>query len=696
MSVFVLEKISKEFATGKQVNKVLTDINLSFPDKGLFSIVGKSGCGKSTLLNILMGIEHPTKGKVYFNGRDITKMKDKEFSTYHLKCVSLIFQHYNLFNDLTAFENVILPVEIAGINNKEIKKKANELFNRFGLNDLANRKVKNLSGGEKQRVAILRSLITDPEAILCDEPTGALDYQNSREIMGILREISKKKLVIMVSHNKLLVEEFSDHILKLKDGKIEENVAIKIDKNIIAKKYPKIHYSSKWSGKFLKQNLKKNVKKNLFSIIACTLSFSAMFLSVGFSEGSKKSQDEALRQNLSIGFATASESKFIEIEGSPLLYEKTIKPSVELVDEYLGELKSVRYEENFSYFISNYPSCYFNEAKFNNFEMIPLYDSKLENYGREMIVEGGIVTGEFSEIIVNEEFDQLLGGGCLNKTIVVSNESFINYQTGDDELPFVKDTFNFNKKFRIVAIVHEFSFLNTPKIYYSYRGAKEYLKNEILENTSNYLGKRMTVYDYLSNTSPDDPVSSYSSFIFVTDINEINQFFNIVNSLENEKLQIASKALEVKETYSTFISSFSSTLVIFVIIAFAGINFILGMISLSTFLEQRKNTAILTCLGARNSSIYNLHLLENFLVIFLSYFCSIFLSTFLETKLNGIIYEKFTLQNLISIPLKSFYGIPFGLVFLLGSIAIICSTIFTLTPMMIYRHNSITDELRDE
>ena len=192
MSVFVLEKISKEFVTGKQVNKVLTDINLSFPDKGLFSIVGKSGCGKSTLLNILMGIEHPTKGKVYFNGKDITKMKDKDFSKYHLKCVSLIFQHYNLFNNLTAFENVILPQEIAGINNKEIGKKASELFNKFGLNNLANRKVKNLSGGEKQRIAILRSLITDPDAILCDEPTGALDYQNSREIMGILREISKK------------------------------------------------------------------------------------------------------------------------------------------------------------------------------------------------------------------------------------------------------------------------------------------------------------------------------------------------------------------------------------------------------------------------------------------------------------------------------------------------------------------------
>lgn len=696
MSVFVLEKIFKEFVTGKQVNKVLSNINLSFPNKGLFSIVGKSGCGKSTLLNILMGIERPTKGKVYFNGKDITKMKDKEFSTYHLKCVSLIFQHYNLFNNLTAYENVVLPQEIAGVSNKKIKQKAKALFAKFGLQNLASRKVKNLSGGEKQRIAILRSLISDPDAILCDEPTGALDFENSREIMGILREISKDKLVIMVSHNKQLVNEFSDKILTLKDGKIVENEFLNLPITTRKRMRVKVHYSSKWSRRFLKLNFLKNFKKNLFSIIACLLSFTAMFISVGFSEGSKKSQDEALRQNLGIGFATASESKFIEIEGSPLLYEKTIRPDVELIDKYLSDFKSIRYEENLSYFISNYPTCYFNQTKFNNFEMIPLFDSKLESYGKEMIVEGGVVTGEFTEIIINEEFDELLGGNSLYKTIVISNECFINYQTGDEKLPFIKDNFTFNQKFRVVAIVHEFSFLNSPKLYYSYAGAKEFLKNEVLENTSNYLGKRISAYDYLVNVKADDPVSSYSSYIFVTDINEIDRFFNIVKSLENEKLQITSRALEVKDTYSTFINSFSSTLIIFVIIAFAGINFILGMISLSTFLEEKKNTAILTCLGARNSSIYSLHLSENFIVIFLSYFSSTFLSIFLESKLNEIIYDKFTLQNLISIPLNSYYGIPYGLILLLGSIAIICSSIFTLTPMMIYRHNSLADELRDE
>ena len=696
MSVFILKDISKTFRSGKQQNKVLKNINLVFPETGLFSIVGKSGCGKSTLLNILMGIEHPSSGQVYFNGKDISKMKDKEFSKYHLQGVSLIFQHYNLFDDLTAFENVILPLEISGKKSTECKEKAEALFKKFELENLSNRKVKNLSGGEKQRIAILRSLINEPSAILCDEPTGALDSQNSREIMGILREISKNKLIIMVSHNRQLVDEFSDYILTLKDGEIQENYNSKFNENLFKTEYPKLHYSSKWTHKFLKINLLKNIKKNVFSFLACLLSFSAMFISVGFSEGSKRSQDEALRQNLSVGFATASESQFIDIEGSPLLFEKTVKPSVELVDKYFGEFKSIKYEENISYFISSYPSCFYNDNKIDNFEMIPLYDMSLETFGKNMLVAGSTSSTNFNELIINEEFDKLLGGNSLNQTLIISNECFINYQTGVEEMPFVKDTFQFSKKFKIVGIVHEFSFLNSPKIYYSYLGAKDLLKNEVMTNTSDYLGTRITFLDFIETSKNDDPATSYSSYLFVTDASEIDAFFDKIKTLSNEPLQITSKALETRDTYSTFINSFSSTLVIFVIIAFAGINFILGMISLSTFLENKKNTAILTCLGSRNSSIYKVHLLENFLIILFSFICSIFLAIFLESNLNGIIYEKFTLKNLISIPFKSYIGIPFGLVILMGCIALVCSTLFTLIPMVIYRHKSISDELRDE
>ncbi|MCQ2801711.1 MAG: ATP-binding cassette domain-containing protein [Bacilli bacterium] len=696
MSVFLLDNICKSFSNGKQINTVLKNINLSFPKSGLFSIVGKSGCGKSTLLNILMGIEKPTSGKIYFNGKDISKMNDKEFSRYHLCGVSLVFQHYNLFNHLTAFENVILAQEIADKSKKELTEKAKELFARFHIENLMSRKVSNLSGGEKQRIAILRSLISNPDAILCDEPTGALDVENSREIMEILREISREKLIIMVSHNKNLVEEFSDYILTLKDGEIVDNKYQNNEKQIETKKNTKIRYSSKWKSKFIRHNLKHNIKKNIFSIIACTLSFSAMFISVGFSEGSKSSQDDALKQNLSIGFATASESKFVEIDGSPLLFEKTVKPNVDLVDKYFSDFKSIRYEENISYFICNYPACYFNEIKVNNFEMVPLYDSTLESFGKEMLVKGHPCSGNLDEIIVNEEFEKELNCDALNKIIIINNDSSINYQTGDEKLPFVKDTLNFTKRMKIVGVIHEFSFLNTPKIYFSYKGAKEFLKNEVMENASNIVGQRITYFDYLENCKNDDPVASYSSYLFITDINEIEPFFKRLNKMKEEPLQITSKPFETKETYSTFINSFSSTLVIFVIIAFAGINFILGMISLSTFLENRKNTAILTCLGARNSSIYAIHLIENYLIIFLSFISSVFLANFLQSKLNEIIFKKFMLKNLILIPLKSFAGIPFGLIFILGIIAFACSTLFTLIPMVIYRHNSLTDELRDE
>lgn len=696
MAVFILENICKTFIVGKNQNQVLDNINLVFPERGFFSIVGKSGCGKSTLLNILMGIEKPTSGKIYFNGKNISKMKDKDFSKYHLSGVSLVFQHYNLFDNLTALDNVILPEEIAGKSKKESTDKATALFKKFHIENLMKRKAKNLSGGEKQRIAILRSLISNPYALLCDEPTGALDSKNSREIMEILREISREKLVIMVSHNKNLVEEFSDYILTLKDGQISSNKYMSVSTKNAPINKTKNHYGSKWKSKFIKSNLKKDIKKNLFSIIACTFSFASMFISVGFSEGSKKSQNDALQQNLSIGFATVSESKFIEIEGSPLLFEKTIKPNVELIDKYFSDFESIRYEENLSYFISNYPSCFFRETKINNFEMIPLYDCSLSSFGKDMIVKGSPSNGNLEEIIVNEEFEKELNCDVLNKTIILNNESFLNYHTGDDKTPFVKDTLSFTKKMKIVGVVHEFSFLNTPKVYFSYKGAKEFLKNEVMENASNFMGRRITFYDYLEDCKNDDPASSYSSYLFITNVDEIEPFYKRIQEMKNEPLQVTSKALEIKETYSSFINSFSSTLVIFVIIAFAGINFILGMISLSTFLENRKNTAILTCIGARNSSIYSIHLTENYLVVFLSFILSVFLAIFLQSKLNDFFYSKFMLKNLISMPLKMYFGIPFGMIIFLGLVAIVCSTLFTLIPMIIYRHNSLADELRDE
>ena len=696
MSVFILKHISKSFVVNKQENKVLKDINIVFPDTGLVSIIGKSGSGKSTLLNILMGIEKPTTGKVLFKNNDISKFKDKEFSNLHLNGVSTIFQHYNLFDDYSALENTILPLEMKGCSAKEAKQKSLFYFKKLNIETLAEKKVKNLSGGEKQRVAIIRSIITEPDVILCDEPTGALDPKNSEEILGILKDLSKNQLVIMVSHNQYLVDKYSDHIVQLKDGEIiKSTLNEKLNKSENCK-LKKQKYRGMWICRFLKQSLRANVFKNVFSFVSCSIGFASLFLCVGFLVGSEKSHDEAMSKNLTIGYATVSKTESIEITDSPLTYQKTIRPDLSEVDYEFRDFKTVRVEENLSYFISGFASCVFDEQVYTDFQMVPLYDTTLTKVGSNLKLNGSTCHDGFDEVIVNSDFAKLIGKDVLNEEIIIRNNASTDYKTFDDQNPFIKDQLIIEKPMKIVGIIDEFPFLNTPKIYYSYYGGKAFLKGEMMENLSNYFGYRYTYFDYIQDCSNDDVASSYSSYIFLDDMSESEKFFEKIKNLENKSLEVTSNAANIKETYVTFISSFSKTLLIFSIIAFIGINFILGMISLSSFLENRKNVAIMTCLGSRNSSIYSLHLYENYLIIGFAYLASIGLSIYLQNILNPFISSKFSLSNLITIPFESFLGVKFGLVFIFAFVILICSTIFTIVPMLFYRHGFITEELRDE
>ena len=325
-SLFVLNNVTKTFTNGKESFNALSNISLSLPSKGLISITGKSGSGKSTLLNILGSIEKPSEGKVTYLNKDISKLSDKEFSSCHLNEISIVFQHYNLFDDLTAIENVMLPLLMRGEAKQKAREKAEELFKKFYIHDLVNQKAKLLSGGEKQRVAILRSLITDPKAILCDEPTGALDQRNGTAIMEIFKDISKEKLVLMVSHNYEFVKAYSDRIILFKDGSIVSDTTINECEESKYKLRKETKYSSKWNNFFLKLNLKRNIKKSILSVLSCTVGFAAILLAFGFSNGSESSQKNALTSNLAISYSTASLTSYYELENSPLSFKKEKSP----------------------------------------------------------------------------------------------------------------------------------------------------------------------------------------------------------------------------------------------------------------------------------------------------------------------------------------------------------------------------------
>ena len=220
-----LKNISKSYKVGNFKQKALNSINIKFKKKEFVSILGPSGSGKTTLLNIIGGLDRYDSGDLIIKGKSTKKFKNKDFDSYRNKSVGFIFQNYNLISHIDILSNVEMGMTLSGKKRKERKKIAKHLLEKVGLKDHIHKKPTQLSGGQMQRVAIARALANDPEIILADEPTGALDSKTSEQIMQILKEISKDKLVIMVTHNKELATIYSDRIISMKDGDIIDDTS---------------------------------------------------------------------------------------------------------------------------------------------------------------------------------------------------------------------------------------------------------------------------------------------------------------------------------------------------------------------------------------------------------------------------------------------------------------------------------------
>lgn len=213
-----IKNITKDYYVDKKPFKALRGISLYFPKKQFCSILGASGSGKTTMLNIIGGLDKYTSGDLLIEGQSTKTYDDKDWDNYRNKRIGFVFQSYNLIPQLNILDNVAMSLTLDGVSKKERNKKAKAALDSVGLSGLYNKIPNQLSGGQMQRVAIARALINDPEIILADEPTGALDSVTSVQIMEILKEISHEKLVIMVTHNRELAEKYSERIIEFKDG----------------------------------------------------------------------------------------------------------------------------------------------------------------------------------------------------------------------------------------------------------------------------------------------------------------------------------------------------------------------------------------------------------------------------------------------------------------------------------------------
>ncbi len=215
-----LKNIKKDYKTGDFVQHALKDVDLTFRENEFVAVLGPSGSGKTTLLNIIGGLDRYDSGDLIIDGKSTKKFKDKDWDAYRNHAIGFVFQSYNLIGHITVLENVEMGMTLSGVSSAERRKKALSLLEKVGLKEHAHKRPNQLSGGQMQRVAIARALANDPKIILADEPTGALDSKTSTQIMDLIKEISKDKLVIMVTHNAELAESYAARIVKMKDGEL--------------------------------------------------------------------------------------------------------------------------------------------------------------------------------------------------------------------------------------------------------------------------------------------------------------------------------------------------------------------------------------------------------------------------------------------------------------------------------------------
>lgn len=297
-----IKNISKTYKTGNFIQKALDDVSLNLRDNEFVAILGPSGSGKTTLLNIIGGLDKYDSGDLIINGISTKDYKDKQWDTYRNHTIGFIFQSYNLIPHQTILSNVELALTIAGISKKEKTKLALDALDKVGLKEQAHKKPNQLSGGQMQRVAIARALVNNPSIVLADEPTGALDTKTSIQVMDLLKEVAKDRLVVMVTHNPELAKEYANRIVNLKDGVIIDDTnpykGLESGSNLLGSNLPPAHMSFLTALSLSFNNLLSKKGRTILTAFAGSIGIIGisliLALSTGFQNYIDKIQDDTM------------------------------------------------------------------------------------------------------------------------------------------------------------------------------------------------------------------------------------------------------------------------------------------------------------------------------------------------------------------------------------------------------------------
>ena len=689
-----LKNICKSYHSNGIYEVALKNINLDLSSKGLISVVGKSGSGKTTLLNIIGSLDNSDFGELIVDGKNIREFSDNELDSYRNKYVSFIFQNYNLIDHMSVIDNIKLKMTISYDDENRVIYEAEEALKKVGLYKYKNKLPMYLSGGEKQRIAIARAISSDPKIILCDEPTGALDHKTGIEILNILKELSKEKLVIMVTHNIELAKKYSNRIITMEDGEIISDTGNKKTDDIIEDfKIPKIKMDIKTIIKIAYSNLKLKKKRNILLALTASIGIVGISIILSISNGFNDSLDEyekyisnkvpviisAYKQEKSN--KKYSESKIINInkdENSNYINKTFINYFNNINKEYVSSIK-YNYLVKLNIINKDYyelDNSIFKTMPNNIKENYDLVEGRLPSRYDELLLEintdnsfsSGISkslnlkNNDALDTIINKEIKLV-----LNNDFYYRNEDSFNKKTIDKEMYDNKN----NIKLKIVGIikvkkdkVDEVTSDNS--IYYM-----DTLVNQVISKNKNsdivneqknkdynlitreplsekekkeflcYLGSEKCISNIL--VYPDSFESKDNIIKLINKYNE-DYVLNKVNIIDESKTlyDMSIKIINVITTVLVFFSSISLVVS----------SIMIGIITYISVLERKKEIGILRSMGVSKTNIKYLFICENIILGFISGITGILISIILSGPINLVTKELLESSDIYSMKLS--------------------------------------------
>ena len=608
----------------KYDREVLKKINLKFENKGFICLVGESGSGKTTLLNIIGGLEQPDSGKVIFNGNNI---KNIDSSFYSNQLVSFINQNYNLIDKYTVLENILLPIELRRIRSPC---NVNKILKMLSIYSLKNKKVVSLSGGEKQRVAIARCIVQNTRVILADEPTGALDSENAYSVMRILKNLSKQKLVIVVTHNTELANAFADSIIKIADGKICNKLNV-INKN----KYFKIKYNRKNKLSFIKlvkyaiKNLNNKLLRNILTIIAFTIGL------------------------LSLGIVLSIKTGFNK------------------------ELDSLN---KLSFF--NYPLV----ISKNNY--VDDFSNKVENKNGVNVKKGSFVTNEIDDkliSLVNNIDKKYVNGITYYRDIDYEFKSISYVNPSNNYFYLVSGRMPENKNEVMILYDEEDSI--SDKLY----NYLDVSNNGLINNVFKVNDKELIITGIVK--SNNDYFKSLSGILYSNDLfdNEITDIYIYANNLNSKNkikdllkdYEIFDNAEEVVNLTKKMVDGISLVLILFSVISLIVSMIMIFVISYISVMERNNDIGIYKSIGFRNKDIKNLFIIENLIIGMCSFYLTMIFILLVSNVINKFVYRCINFEHIMSLDILN--------IILLFFLSLILCYVASFIPAKIASNKKIVD-----